>query len=256
MGEQEYVLLIMNCWKYRDKAAKQKATWLASLDPRIRVFHVLGRTLDCGGKASTIQLQTTSSVIDSYASASESNSRLIKSSVIENSNNNDDNNKPFRFDEAEGILHVDVPDDYVSLPKKVVAALDAVRCTYSFRYIFKTDDDQMLVFPGFFKTLIEKLNKNPEYDYGGHIVDIKQPYWSEYHKIHPELPAHLPLYPTTYCSGRFYFLSKGGVKEVLRKRRFIEKEFLEDYAVGFYLSKPRSQIMPLPTGEMFRDMVE
>jgi len=36
------VLLIMNCQKYRDKAIKQKETWLQFLPKEIQYFHVLG----------------------------------------------------------------------------------------------------------------------------------------------------------------------------------------------------------------------
>ena len=38
----EYVLLIMNCKKYKEKATKQKETWLQFLPKKIQYFHVLG----------------------------------------------------------------------------------------------------------------------------------------------------------------------------------------------------------------------
>jgi len=116
---------------------------------------------------------------------------------------------PYKFDNDNRILWVKEMDDYNSLPKKVISAYQAVYETFTFKFIFKTDDDQILVKPQFFdifKNLIS--NKVPPIHYGGYIVDVKQPYLSQYSKIHPELPSYLPIYETKYCSGRFYFYLK------------------------------------------------
>ena len=51
----------------------------------------------------------------------------------------------FKFDNETNTLYVKVADDYNSLPKKVIAAYDAVNKTFNYNYIFKTDDDQILV---------------------------------------------------------------------------------------------------------------
>jgi len=40
--EQKYILLIMNCEKYRDKAESQKETWLRHLSEKLIYFHVIG----------------------------------------------------------------------------------------------------------------------------------------------------------------------------------------------------------------------
>ena len=51
----------------------------------------------------------------------------------------------YRFDDQERILWVKTPDDYNSLPKKVLSAYAAVQQSFpAIQYIFKTDDDQML----------------------------------------------------------------------------------------------------------------
>ena len=42
--EKEYVLLIMNCVRYRQKALLQKNTWLTMLPNNIQYYHVLGDT--------------------------------------------------------------------------------------------------------------------------------------------------------------------------------------------------------------------
>jgi hypothetical protein len=155
-------------------------------------------------------------------------------------------------------LYVKVGDDYNSLPKKVIAAYDAINKTYQFKYIFKTDDDQILSNTKFFDMLTGLIKaKQPCPHYGGHIVDVKQPYLSEYHRIHPELPAKIPLYVTKYCSGRFYFLSSEAVKCLISKRERIEREYLEDYAIGFNLHESFKQDMLLiSTEKYFTDIEE
>jgi hypothetical protein len=39
---QDYILLILNCNKYREKAITQKNTWLQNIPNNIIYFHVLG----------------------------------------------------------------------------------------------------------------------------------------------------------------------------------------------------------------------
>jgi hypothetical protein len=153
-------------------------------------------------------------------------------------------------------LYVKTPDDYNSLPNKVISSYNAVYNTFQFKYIFKTDDDQILVKPKFFDTLHKLLiSVNPSPHYGGYIVDIKQPYLSQYNKIHPELPSNLPLYITKYCSGRFYFLSKSAVSNLINKSESIIKEYLEDYAIGLNLdSHFKEDILNLKTNNIFNDI--
>lgn len=45
MIKQNYILLIINCEKYRYKAYQQKAGWLASLPENIIYYHVIGNPL-------------------------------------------------------------------------------------------------------------------------------------------------------------------------------------------------------------------
>ena len=162
----------------------------------------------------------------------------------------------FIYDNDNQILYVKVADDYNSLPKKVIAAYNAVNKTFNYRYIFKTDDDQILVNDKFFEMLTGLIRaKQPRPHYGGFIVDVKQPYLSEYHRIHPELPQRIPLYITKYCSGRFYFLSSEAIQDLISKRERIEKEFLEDYAIGFNLNlKFKQNILLIATNKYFIDI--
>ena len=162
----------------------------------------------------------------------------------------------FKFDNDANILWVRTKDDYNSLPKKVIGAYDAVYETFNFRYLYKTDDDQILVNPKFFDMTKALIHKSPPYPhYGGYIVDVKQNYLSQYYKIHPELPEYLPILQTKYCSGRFYFLSKSAISSLLHKREQIEQEFLEDYAIGYHLDPAfKINILSLATNLFFTDI--
>jgi hypothetical protein len=207
--QQDFILLIINCKKYADKAEKQKSTWLLNLPPFLKYYHVIGD-----------ELLTTN----------------------------------YEFNNETNTLTLKVTDDYNSLPKKVIGAYKAVDDTHSFKYILKTDDDQMVSNTIFFDTVSRLIQiKSP--DYGGFVVDVNQPYLSQYNKIHPELPGYLPIYKTKYCSGRFYFLSFKAIVYLLSKRENIEREYLEDYAIGFNLSDLlKENILHIDTHKYFKDM--
>jgi len=163
-------------------------------------------------------------------------------------------NNDFVFDNENNLLIVKTPDDYCSLPFKVIKSLEAIEKTFSFAYVFKTDDDQELVKPAFLQTLKGILERKKP-DYGGKLIEIKQPYLSEYHRIHPELPPKLPLYKTNYCNGRFYFLSHKSILDLLTKREKICREYLEDYAIGFYLNDEcKKNILEIKNDDYFKDL--
>jgi hypothetical protein len=191
MMEQEFIMLIMSCKKYANKAANQKNTWLKNIPEYLKYYHVIG-------------------------------DETLK--------------EEYKYDNTVNVLWVKVADDYNSLPKKVIASYKAIYDTFNFKYLFKTDDDQILVNDKFLDTIAKLLNtKTPQIHYGGYIVDVEKPYLSQYHRIHPELPNYLPILQTKYCNGRFYFLSKKAIINLLSKREKIEHEYLEDYAIGFNL---------------------
>ena len=162
----------------------------------------------------------------------------------------------FKFDNENHVLWVKSGDDYNSLPNKVITSYNAVFETFNFKYLFKTDDDQILVNPKFFDILSGLiLTTVPQIHYGGYIVDVPKPYLSEYYKIHPELPKKLPILQTKYCSGRFYFLSKPAISNLLSKRKIISKEYLEDYAIGFNLDPYfKTNMLKLATQTAFTDI--
>jgi len=160
------------------------------------------------------------------------------------------------FNNETNILYVKTLDDYNSLPNKVITSFKAVNETFSYKYVFKTDDDQNLINEKFFEILYNLLKKTgPPIHYGGHIVEVNNPYLSEYYKIHPELPKDLPIQITKYCSGRFYFLSSKALRNLLTKRESIIKEFLEDYAIGYNLHIFfKSNMLKLNTDKAFVDI--
>lgn len=165
----------------------------------------------------------------------------------------------FLFDEKKNILLLKTPDDYNSLPKKVISAYEAVVKQFpDIDYIFKTDDDQMVNDVRFFDVIKKTLNVKggvSKIHYGGFVVDVVKPYLSQYHRIHPELPEYLPIYTTKYCSGRFYLLSKEAIYNLLLKKDKICELYLEDYAIGLYLDDMFKQnILQLQTQKYFVDM--
>lgn len=162
----------------------------------------------------------------------------------------------FYNNEEANILYVKTPDDYISLPNKVITSFKAINETFNYKYIFKTDDDQNLININFFEILYNLLNtKGPPIHYGGHIVEVNTPYLSEYYKLHPELPKELPIQITKYCSGRFYFLSNKAIQSLLSKRESIIKEFLEDYAIGYNLHIFfKNNMLKLNTNKVFIDI--
>ena len=162
----------------------------------------------------------------------------------------------YKFNNEINILYVKTPDDYNSLPNKVITSFKAVNDTFSYKYVFKTDDDQNLINENFFEILYKLLKTNgPPIHYGGHIVDVTRPFISQYYKLHPELPKDLPIQITKYCSGRFYFLSSKAIRNLLTKRETIIKEFLEDYAIGYNLHIYfKSNMIKLNTNKIFVDI--
>jgi len=164
-------------------------------------------------------------------------------------------NKDFMFDYKNKKLYIKVEDDYNSLPKKVIRAYLAILNTFDFKYIFKTDDDQMINDVKILEIIINVLDKsNPKKHYGGNLVEVPIPYLSEYYRIHPELPKNLIIQKTSYCNGRFYFLSRESIEILSYKQLLIENEYLEDYAIGLNLpSFLKNNLLNLTTEKFFFD---
>jgi len=213
MINQDFILLIMNCQKYKWKSEVQKKGWLKFLPSDLIYFHVLG---------------------------------------------DEDLATDFLFNEEEHILWVKTPDDYISLPKKVISAYKAVAERYNYKYVFKTDDDQELQRPNFFDVIRKLiLLKGGGVHYGGHVIDVVKPYKSKYYLLHAELPTDIIIQKTKYCSGRFYFLSREAVDYLIKyKFEAISACCLEDYSVGFYLDDAlKNNLLFIETNKYFVDFI-
>jgi hypothetical protein len=169
--------------------------------------------------------------------------------VIGDRNKCVDNN--YCFDQENKILYVATPDDYLSLPYKVITALSAIEQEYSPDYILKTDDDQGCD-SEFIKNLLVQLEHH-RYDYGGYMLEVKDHY-SSYYIVHDELPRDLFLKGTRYCNGRFYFLSKKSVEDLLTKLDKIKTHVIEDHTIGLYLDRNlKDNLLSIDTNKYFWD---
>ena len=75
----------------------------------------------------------------------------------------------YSFDNENRILWVKVEDDYNSLPKKVIRSYEAINETFNFKYLYKTDDDQILVNEKFLDVVKGITSNNKKIHYGGYI---------------------------------------------------------------------------------------
>jgi hypothetical protein len=153
--------------------------------------------------------------------------------------------KEYLFDDMNQILYVKTKDDYNSLPHKVIQSFFAINNEYIFKYVFKTDDDQLLTDVHFFDNLILSV-ENERPNYGGYLIEVLVEYISEYYYYHPELPKDILVKCTKYCNGRFYILSNCAVINLLVKKEEIKQEYLEDYSIGFYMDDSiKQQFLPI-----------
>ena len=210
--EWEHILLIMSCYKYENRANKQRITWLTSLPSHMKYYHVIGD----------------------------------KEKVSEN------NCKNGWIDNDKKILYVATEDDYNSLPHKVIMAYKVINELFNYKYIYKTDDDQTLIQQPFFSS-ITRIVEMKGCHYGGFPVKVRD-HISSYFTVHDCLPRDLFLKKCTYCNGRFYFLSKEAVENVLLKIDIISKQFIEDHAIGLNLDeKYKENMLTFDTKKIFMD---
>lgn len=214
MIDQDYILLILNCVKYRFKALKQKDTWIPNLPKNILYFHVLGDPeLTNEYEFSLSENILYIKVDDDYNSLPK---KVIKAySAI---------NKTYNF---KYIFKTD-DDQKVTNIKFFNILVHLLNNNY--------------------------YNPEHRIHYGGRIVDVKQSHISQYYKIHPELPHNLILNVTQYCSGRFYFLSNNAIDQLIQKEENISTEYFEDYAIGLNLSRQlKINMLLLDTDKYFID---
>ena len=145
------------------------------------------------------------------------------------------NGQDIYVDDNESVIYTNTLDDYNSLPSKVITALAGIHSKFDFKYVFKTDDDQDLRIDDFFIQLQQALTMS-QYHYGGFIISCTE-HISDYCKVHDCLPRDLYMKSATYATGRFYLLSRLAVGDLITKREDIEKQFIEDHAIGLFIDK-------------------
>lgn len=156
-------------------------------------------------------------------------------------------------DETESVIYTNTRDDYNSLPSKVITALIGIHSVFDFKYVYKTDDDQKLVLDDFF-TQLQSALLHTTYHYGGYILNVPD-HISTYYTVHDCLPRDLYLKNTIYANGRFYLLSKLAVESLIKKKEHIEKQIIEDHAIGLFLdSNFKENILFIDTAKVFNDI--
>jgi hypothetical protein len=161
---------------------------------------------------------------------------------------------PFEVDHEGHRLWVRAPDDYPSLPRKTIAALAAIDALFTYRFVFKTDDDQDVPRVEAWRKIVCGILRTRPVHYGGQLVTLPAPSCSDSYRLHPELGGPLALKAGRYCTGRFYLLSSLAVDSLLLRRAEMEAEVFEDYAVGQYLDPVCfSYLLPLQTSQWFSD---
>ena len=147
------------------------------------------------------------------------------------------NNPELKYimDKQNHIIYTNTKDDYLSLPHKIICGLTAIYDNYTFKYIFKTDDDQRLLIPNIFTQLHNQL-KEKKPDYFGRIGYMEE----QEERGNPRVHA-VDGFPWGYIvgdglpfgHGRLYGLSHRNVKDlVLNKFEKIKIELAEDWAIA------------------------
>jgi hypothetical protein len=157
----------------------------------------------------------------------------------------------YEFDDNNNILYVNSKDDYLTLPHKIIMAINAIHSRFDYKYVFKTDDDQFLNNNKLFNILPNIISK---YDYGGYNVSVDDHY-SQYYLIHNELPKNILLKKATYCNGRFYFLNKNVCSFLLNYIDHFKNSIIEDHAIGIKLMEyPNLKILNFNSNNYFLDI--
>ena len=152
------------------------------------------------------------------------------------------------------ILYVKVPDNYESLPLKVLKAFEYFHCCTNYKGILKIDDDCWISKPSHLKTILHRFADDCSVDYLGKINDIALIRSWHFRKCDSEIKSVTPYSKpinTQYCAGGWgYYLSRRALRvlfEVSYKYPdILEGEIygLEDVLIGKILTQ--EGIKPLP----------
>lgn len=152
--------------------------------------------------------------------------------------NSDDKKKGYKIDETNNIIYTNTKDDYLSLPHKTIMGFKALLDNYSFKYIYKSDDDQRVIVPTLFIDISKALLQHKP-DYAGNMYILPR-------KIETYQPvAHaVDGFPNDYIvgdgkpftNGRLYALSRRNIEDLTSNEKFnlIKLELSEDWAIAKY----------------------
>ena len=112
MKDCEIVLLILNCYKYKEKAEMQKRTWLKTIDSNIEYFHVIGDKEKCGNNDFVFDYERRELLVNTMDDYNSLPSKVIYALDAVNSTYN--YKYIFKTDDDQRLVH---PEFLTELPK-------------------------------------------------------------------------------------------------------------------------------------------
>jgi len=238
--KQDYLLLIMNCVKYRKKALVQKSDWLQRIPSYLKYYHVIGNE----NMEKDFVIDEEERII--WVKAKDDYNSLPSKVMAAFSAIQQTHSFKYIFKSDDSVL-LHNPSTMLRMSSDDSQETSACKQAY-----VPSKNDK------FFDTIIGVITRmTPKVHYGGKIVNVEIPYMSKYYLLHPELPKDMIIQSTKYCTGSLYFLSSEAVTNLLSKRESVCKEYLEDYAVGLNLHPFFKKIMlPISTDKYFKELEE
>lgn len=152
--------------------------------------------------------------------------------------NSDELEKGYKIDETNNIIYTNTKDDYLSLPHKTIMGFKALLDNYSFKYIYKSDDDQRVIVPTLFIDISKALLLNKP-DYAGNMYILPRKIETYQPRVHAAdgFPSNYIVGDgKPFTNGRLYALSRRNIEDLTSNEKFdlIKKELSEDWAIAKY----------------------
>jgi len=223
----DYILLILNCYKYSDKRLKQKNDWINYLPKHIKYYHIIGDKAKCCNKDYLI----------------DDNENIIYVNT-----DDDYNHLPEKIITAFQCIY----ENYIF--KYIFKTDDDQKLINSSFFINFTNklNKELKLFNSYSYNFMN-TNNYIMYHYGGNKIKCNKHICNYYNK-HPELNKDIILKETDYCNGRFYFLSKVAVNYLIKNKDSIKKDIIEDHSIGYHLHRDlKKNIFNFNTNKIFVD---
>lgn len=208
--KDDFILMILSCRKYKtERREGQIKQFLQNNDimKGMRYFHLVG------------------------------DQRLFKKKDKETKEHK---KRGYIIKENENIIYTNTKDDYLSLPHKTIMGFKALFENYSFKYIFKSDDDQRVIVPKIFSILAAALlQKKPDYVGNMYILHKKvEQYQPRVHAKDGFPKGYVVGDGLPFTNGRLYALSRRNIEDLVTNHfHLIKKELSEDWAIAKYMKK-------------------